>query len=58
MRAAIAIGWGVKLDGKRVAVGQGGAVLIPPEVRQRAARRMTILDVAVPPFDPTDESFD
>jgi hypothetical protein len=45
-------------DGERVAVGQGSAVLIPPEVRHRAAGRMTILDVAVPPFDPADERFD
>jgi hypothetical protein len=29
MRAASAIGWGVKSDGGRVAVGPGGAVLIP-----------------------------
>jgi hypothetical protein len=44
--------------GEPVAVGPGGAVLIPPEMRHRAAGRMTILDVAVPPFDPADESFD
>jgi hypothetical protein len=55
MRAAIAIGWGVELDGERMAVGPGGAVLIPPGVRHRAARRMTILNVVVPPFDPADE---
>jgi hypothetical protein len=46
MRAAIAIGWGgVKSGGERMAVGQGGAELIPPAVRHRAARRMTILNV-------------
>jgi hypothetical protein len=33
-------------------------VLIPPGVRHRAARRTTIMNVAVPPFDPTDEWFD
>jgi hypothetical protein len=37
MRAAIAIGWGVKSGGERMAVGAGGAVLIPAEVRHRAA---------------------
>jgi len=55
MRAAIAIGWGVKSGGERLAVGPGGAALIPPAVRHRAAGRMTILDVAVPPSDPADE---
>jgi hypothetical protein len=45
-------------DGGRVAVGPGGAVLSPPEVRHPAARRMTILDVVVPPFDPADEWID
>jgi len=36
----------------------GGAVLIPPEVRQRAAARVTILDAVVRPFDPADKWFD
>jgi hypothetical protein len=58
VRAAIAIGWGLELDGERMAVGPGGAVLIPPEVRHRVAGRMTILSVVVPPFDPTNESCD
>jgi hypothetical protein len=40
-----------------MAVGPGGAVLIPPGMRRRAAGRMTILDVVVPPSDPADESF-
>ena len=48
MRAAIAIGWGVELDGGRLAVGPGGAVPIPREMRHRAAGRMAILDVVVP----------
>ncbi len=49
----------VELDGKRVAMGPGGAVLIPPEVWHRVAgRTMTILNVVVPPFDPADEWFD
>jgi hypothetical protein len=58
MRAAIAIGWGVKSGGERLAVGPGGSVPIPPEVRHRAMGRMTILDVVVPPFDPADEWLD
>jgi hypothetical protein len=41
-----------------MAVGPGGAVLIPPRVRHRAMGRMTILDIVVPPFDPADEWFD
>jgi hypothetical protein len=41
-----------------MAVGPGGAVPIPPGVRHRAAGRMTILDVAVPPSGPADESLD
>jgi hypothetical protein len=46
------------LDGERMAVGAGGAVLITPGLRNRAAGRMTILNIVVPPFDPADESFD
>ena len=53
-----AAGAGVGLDGERMAVGPGGAVPIPPGVRHRAAGRMTILNVVVPPFDPADEWLD
>ena len=55
MRAAIAIGWGVKSGGERLAVGPGGAVPIPPGVRHRAMGRMMILNIEMPPFDPADE---
>jgi hypothetical protein len=48
----------VKSGGERMAVGAAGAVLIPPEVRHRAARRMTILNVVAPPLYPADEWFD
>jgi hypothetical protein len=41
-----------------MAVGQGGAVLIPPGVRHRAVGRMMILDVVVPPFNPANEWLD
>jgi mannose-6-phosphate isomerase-like protein (cupin superfamily) len=48
----------VELDGERVAVRPGSAVLIPPGVRHRAVGRMTILNVVVPPFSQADEWFD
>ena len=53
-----AAGAAVGPGGGRLAVGPGGAVLIPPGVRHRAAGRMTILDAVVPPFDPADEWLD
>ncbi len=53
-----AVGAAVGLDGERTAVGPGVAVLIPPGVRHRAAGRMTILNVVVPPFVASDEWFD
>jgi mannose-6-phosphate isomerase-like protein (cupin superfamily) len=53
-----AAGAAIELDGERVAVGPGHAVMIPPGVRHRAVGRMTILNVVVPPFDPADEWFD
>jgi hypothetical protein len=37
-----------------MAVGPGGAVLIPPGVRHRAMGRLTILNIVVPPSDPAD----
>jgi len=48
----------IELDGERVAVKAGGAVMIPPGVRHRAVGRMKILNVVTPPFDPADEWFD
>jgi quercetin dioxygenase-like cupin family protein len=48
----------IELDGERLPVRPGQAVLIPPGVRHRAVGRMTILNVVVPPFDPADEWFD
>ncbi|MFO0928176.1 MAG: cupin domain-containing protein [Gemmataceae bacterium] len=48
----------LELDGERVPVKPGVAVLIPPGVRHRAVGRMRILNVVIPPFDPTDEHFD
>jgi mannose-6-phosphate isomerase-like protein (cupin superfamily) len=51
-------GAAVELDGERIPVSPGRAVMIPPGVRHRAVGRMTILNVVVPPFDPSDEWFD
>jgi mannose-6-phosphate isomerase-like protein (cupin superfamily) len=48
----------IELDGERVMVRPGMAVLIPPGVRHRAVGKMRILNVVVPPFDPADEHFD
>ena len=53
-----AAGAAIELDGERVMVGTGHAVMIPSGVRHRAVGRMTILNVVVPPFDPADEWFD
>jgi mannose-6-phosphate isomerase-like protein (cupin superfamily) len=53
-----AAGAALELDGERVPVATGHAVMIPPGVRHRAVGRMTILNVVVPPFDPADEWFD
>jgi mannose-6-phosphate isomerase-like protein (cupin superfamily) len=53
-----AAGAAIELDGERVTVETGLAVMIPPGVRHRAVGRMTILNVVVPPFDPADEWFD
>jgi hypothetical protein len=36
----------------------GGPVLIPPQVRHRAAGRMTIVDVVVAPVNPAEGWFD
>jgi quercetin dioxygenase-like cupin family protein len=51
-------GAAVEVDGERVAVRPGAAVMIPPGVRHRAVGRMTILNFVVPPFDPADEWFE
>jgi mannose-6-phosphate isomerase-like protein (cupin superfamily) len=48
----------IELDGERVPLATGHAVMIPPLVRHRAMGRMTVLNVVVPPFDPADEWFD
>jgi hypothetical protein len=54
----VADGGAIELDGQRVKVWAGHAVLIRPGVRHRAIGRMSILNVVVPPFDPAGEWFD
>ncbi|QJW99056.1 cupin domain-containing protein [Frigoriglobus tundricola] len=51
-------GAAIELNGERVPVGVGTAVMIPPGVRHRALGPMVVLNVVVPPFDPADEFFD
>jgi len=48
----------MELDGRRVDVGAGQAILIRPGVRHRAIGRMEVLVVVYPKFDPADEWFD
>ena len=48
----------IELDGERIPVRPGSAVLIPPGTRHRAVGRMKIINVSIPAFDPTDEWFD
>ena len=48
-------GAAMELDGQRVEVRPGMAVLIPPDVVHRAVGRMTILNFVIPKFDPADE---
>jgi mannose-6-phosphate isomerase-like protein (cupin superfamily) len=45
----------LELDGERVPVRPGMAVMIPPRVRHRAVGQMRVLIVCTPPFDPADE---
>ena len=48
----------IELDGERVSVEAGHAIMIRPGVRHRAIGRITLLNMVVPPFDPADEWFD
>ncbi len=45
----------LELDGQRVELRPGLVILIPPGVIHRAVGSMTILNIVVPKFDPTDE---
>lgn len=54
----------IELDGERLPIGPGTAVLIEPGCRHRAipaaegATPLRILNVPIPAFDPDDEWFD
>lgn len=48
----------LELDGERVPVAPGVAVLIHPLTRHRAIGKLRVLLVSVPRFDPADEWFD
>jgi mannose-6-phosphate isomerase-like protein (cupin superfamily) len=48
----------MELDGQRLPLAPGRAILIPPGVRHRAIGQMKVLVVVVPKFDPADEWFD
>ncbi len=51
-------GAAMELDGQRVSVAAGQAIVIPPLVRHRAIGRMKVVVIACPKFDPADEWFD
>lgn len=51
-------GAAMELDGQRVSVRPGMAIVIRPGVRHRAVGRMTVLIFVLPKFDPEDEWFD
>ncbi|MEM7693136.1 MAG: cupin domain-containing protein [Pseudomonadota bacterium] len=48
----------LELDGERIPVKPGAAIMIKPGCRHRAVGRMTILNIPIPAFDPSDEYFD
>jgi len=48
----------MELDGETIPIEPGMSILIKPGCRHRAVGEMTILNFAVPAFDPEDEYFD
>ena len=48
----------IELDGVRHPVKPLTAVYLPPGCRHRAIGRLKILNLPIPPFDPSDEFFD
>ena len=48
----------LELDGDRIPVGPGSAVLIKPGCRHRAIGKLRFLNIPIPTFDPADEWFD
>jgi mannose-6-phosphate isomerase-like protein (cupin superfamily) len=45
----------MELDGQQTPLKPGMCILIPPGVRHRAMGRLTILNIVLPKFDPSDE---
>lgn len=50
-------GW-IELNGEKIPVKPLTAIYIPPYCRHRAIGKLKILNVPVPPFDPSDEWID
>ena len=48
----------LELDGQRVPVRPMTSIMIKPGCRHRAIGRLTILNIAIPKFDPNDEWID
>jgi mannose-6-phosphate isomerase-like protein (cupin superfamily) len=48
----------MELDGRRVDIRPGSAIMIKPGCRHRAIGNLKILNVPIPAFDPEDEWFD
>jgi mannose-6-phosphate isomerase-like protein (cupin superfamily) len=48
----------MELDGQRIPVRPMTSVMIKPGCRHRAIGQLTILNIAIPKFDPEDEWFD
>ena len=48
----------LELDGERIAVKPMTTIMIKPGCRHRAVGEMTVINVAIPAFDPHDEWFD
>ncbi|MFO1499988.1 MAG: cupin domain-containing protein [Verrucomicrobiota bacterium] len=48
----------IELDGKVVSVRPMSAVMIAPGCRHRAVGQLTLINIAIPAFDPSDEWFD
>ena len=48
----------LELDGRRIPVRPGDAVMIKPGCRHRAVGNLRIVNIPVPAFDPHDEWFD
>jgi mannose-6-phosphate isomerase-like protein (cupin superfamily) len=48
----------LELDGERVPVKPLTAIMIRPGCRHRALGKIRLLNIPIPPFDPTDEYLD